>query len=362
MAQIGTPLTSTIPAVNSPGPDYATGINDVLTELKEAVEGTVPYNVLSGSVLNLNNVPIDNAEYIRFYDSGVVPSSTIDARIVYAAGEFWFVNATGAIQITSGAGLNAASLGGIAGDYGGANPASVRFVDSATRYDFYDDFSTLTWGYARSRGIDISAGAVSSFYCQVRFAGAASYTLTLPPAKPSSGRSVVVMDDTGELFFNDSTNTVENDIKLAGAARVREVGLKKVYSFNHYSDLLIGTGASWTASVDTNVNKGVVITVKGTGGGVTKQVDGLVTGTTITAVTVRTNKTSTGTAAAALFKVRDGVATVVGLVGGTSTSSGWTNLSLTGTYVVEAGCSYHVKVTVGDDNDIIESVEFTYNG
>jgi hypothetical protein len=218
MAQIGTPLTSAIPAVSSAGPAYATAVNAVLTELKEAVEGTVPYSNLSGSILDLNNVPVDNAEYVRFYDSGVVPSSAIDARIVYAAGEFWFVNATGAIQITSGAGLNAASLGGISGDYGGANPASVRFVDSATRYDFYDDFSTLTWGYVRSRGIDISAGAVSSFYCQVRFAGAASYTLTLPPAKPTSGRSVVVMDDTGELFFNDSTNTVENDIRLTGTA------------------------------------------------------------------------------------------------------------------------------------------------
>jgi hypothetical protein len=130
---IGSPLSNSVASVGSSGTGYATTTNALLNEMKTAIEGTVPFSALSGSTLDLNNIPITDASYVAFYDQGSAPSAAIAGRFAYANGEMWVVNSTGAIQVTSGSGLNAAAIGGIAGDYGGANPASVRFVDAATR-------------------------------------------------------------------------------------------------------------------------------------------------------------------------------------------------------------------------------------
>ncbi len=358
---IGSSLTNSVPVVGASGTGYATAVNALLNEMKTAIEGTVPFSALSGSTLDMDNVPIIDAAYVAFYNNTGIPSAAIAGRFVYSDGELWAVNSTGAIQITSGSGLNAAAIGGIGGDYGGANPASVRFVDAATRYDFYDDYSTLTWAYQRSRGLDIAAGATSTVYAQLRYGGAGTLTFTLPPTIQASGRSVLVMDDTGEILHNDGTYTIENDVVLVGSARVREISRKKTYAFNFYSDRLVGTGSAWSSSEDTNITKGVIIGTKGTGGGAVKQIDGLDVGTTITSINIRINKQSTGNASSALYKCRDGTVTAVGLAGGTSSTSGWQNLTLSGTYAVESGYSYHVKVLVGDNNDVLESAEITYN-
>lgn len=358
---IGSPLTNSVPAVGTSGTGYATTINALLNEIKTYLEGTVPYSSLSGTELDMTNLPIVNISYSKFYDQGATPSTAIVGRLVYANGEFWAVNASGAIQITSGLGLNASGIGGIGGDYGGSNPALVSFVDTSSRYDFYDDRTTSTWAYQRSRGLDIAAGATSTTVCQIRFGGAGSYTLTLPPSLPASNRSAIVLDSTGAMLKNDATNTITNDLYLAGTTRVREIGRKKTYGFSFYTDRLVGTGSAWSSSESADITKGVIIGTVGTSGGVTKQIDGLDVGTTITSVNVRINKQSTGTASCALFKCKDGTVTAISLTGGTSSTSGWQNLTLTGTYVVESGYSYHFKVVAGNNNDVIESVEFTYN-
>jgi hypothetical protein len=359
---IGSPLTNSVASVGASGTGYATATNALLTELKAAVEGTVPFSALDGSVLDLDNVPMIDASYVAFYDASVVPSAAIAGRLVYANGEFWAVNSTGAIQLTSGVGLNAASIGGIAGDYGSPNPASLRFVDLATRYEFYDDYSTLTWAYTRARGLDIAAGAISNVYCQLRYGGAATLTLTLPPALPASNRSALVIDNTGAILFNSATNTVTNDIVLAGTTRVREIGRKKGWCFNFQEDWLTGTGSAWSGLVTASGgSRGVRIDTKGTGGGVAKNINGLDVGTTITSLTARINKQSTGTAAVVMFKTRDGVDTLIPFTGGTSAATGWLDLTQTGSYVVESGYTYYCKVGAGDNNDEISGFEITYN-
>lgn len=360
---IGSPLTSPIPAVGSSGTGYATSINTLLAEMKAAIEGDVPFSSLSGQYLAMGNLPIIEIQYAKFEDQVSAPSAAIQGRLVYAGGEFFAVNSTGAIQITSGGTLNAAALGGISGDYGGANPASVRFVDAATRYDFYDDYPGLAWAYQRSRGVDISAGAVSSFFVSLRYGGAASYTLTLPPALPVSNSSVVTIDSTGALLTNTAINTITNDIVLAGTSRVREIGKKLSFTFNWYSDEGIGVGVGIGPNVVTGVvgsfGSGILVTAVGIGGGVVKLVNGLDVGSTITSVVVRMFKAGVASSSVYLYKVRDNVATQVS--SGSSSAAGWVDMTAASTYVVEAGYQYAVIVFAANVNDVFSGFDITYN-
>ena len=360
---IGSPLTNSVPAVGTSGTGYATTINALLNEIKTYLEGTVPYSSLSGTELDMTNLPIVNISYSKFYDQGATPSTAIVGRLVYANGEFWAVNASGAIQITSGLGLNASGIGGIGGDYGGTNPALVSFVDTSNRYDFYDDRTTSTWAYQRSRGLDIAAGPTSTTVCQIRFGGAGSYTLTLPPSLPASNRSAIVLDNTGAMLKNDATNTITNDLYLAGTTRVREIGRKKTFSFSLLNSSTSATGGVTYANhtVDTSLHyDGISVTANGNLGIIMMPLEGLDVGTTVTSVVVRTNKAGTGNSQLTFKEVTDGTVSVLG-TSSVVTTSGWQNLTVSGSFTVTSGKQYYVKVTTGNTNDIVTYVEVTYN-
>lgn len=216
---IGSTLTNSVPAVGSSGTGYATAVNALLNEMKTAIEGTVPFSALSGSTLDMNNVPIIDAAYVAFYNTTGTPSATTPGRFVYSDGEMWAVNSTGAIQITSGGSLNAAAIGGIAGDYGSPNPASVQFVDAAWRYDFYDNYSALEFGYVRTAGVDIASGGhvATSNFAQLRYAGSSTLTFTLPSSVAAAAeRSVLQISDAGVMSTNSSGTPLVGTIHLTG--------------------------------------------------------------------------------------------------------------------------------------------------
>ncbi len=359
---IGSTLTNDVPVVGASGTGYATAVNALLEEMKTAIEGTVPFSALSGSTLDMNNVPIIDAAYVAFYNTTGTPSAATPGRFVYSDGEMWAVNSTGAIQITSGSGLNAAAIGGIAGDYGGANPASVRFVDAATRYDFYDDYSTLTWAYTRARGLDIAAGATSTVYAQLRYGGASTLTFTLPPTLPGSNRSVLTIDSTGAILQNDGTNTVTNDLVMAGATRVREIGRKKTFSFSLLnSSTSSAGGVTYTNNlVDTIHVDGIKVTANGNLGIITMMLEGLDIGTTITSVTIRTNKAGVGNTQCNFKESTDGTVTTLS-TSAVDNTAGWRSITMSGTWTVTAGKQYYARITTGNTNDIVTYVEVTYN-
>lgn len=356
----GDPITSPIPAVNSSGTQYATDINALLKEIVTRLESTVPFSALAGGTLDLDGQNITDVGYVSFSNGTGTPASAPAGRIVYSNGEFWLINSTGAIQITSGVAINSASIGGITGDYGGENPAQLRFTDASHTYSFYDDYAGGAWAYNKVRGIDVTAGATSAFYNRITFAGSANNNVILFDDKPASGRSVVVYDAAGKLFHNDATNTVENDIKLSATARVREIGRKVVYTPNFYSDVLIGTGSAWSAYTVSSMPSGVIIGTKGTGGGVALNLQGLEAGITITSVNVRINKTATGSAFFDIIRIKDG-ATSTAISSGSITSTGWKDITVSGSYTTLSGYHYVLRIFAGDNNDTITNVEITYN-
>lgn len=189
----------------------------VMDELITRVSSPVPLSAIEGGDLDMDGNSIINLETAIFQDQPTTPAAT-PGTFYYSNDTWWLVTTAGAIQINDGANLNITVNGGIGGDYGGTNPASVRFVDATNRYDFYDDFGGLAWAYARFRGIDIAGGATSSVRARINYAGAGNLTFTLPPTVPASGTSAVVISSTGAITHDAA---ISNDVVLTGTAKVQ---------------------------------------------------------------------------------------------------------------------------------------------
>lgn len=248
----GSPMTANIPTVGASGTQYATDVNEFLTEVRTTLESDVPFSALSGDELDLNNVPILDAEYITFYDQSVTPAASPTGRLESYQGNLYWVNTSGAVRLTSGAAIDVTTSGGIGGDYG-TGPEGFNFVNASARYEAYDNDTTNAWAYFRCFGVDIAAGSTSTNMAQLRYGGAASLTFTFPATLPASNRSVVVVSSAGQLAFNDATDTITNDIVLGGTTKIQHGDRKLVIpldTLNH------GTG-SFTYSGFT-VNCGVL--------------------------------------------------------------------------------------------------------
>lgn len=359
---IGSPLTNSVAAVGASGTGYATTTNALLTELKTAVEGTVPFSALSGSTLDLNNIPITDAQYVAFYDQGATPSAAIPGRIVYANGEMWAVNSTGAIQITSGTGLNAAAIGGIGGDYGSPNPALVSFVDAADRYDFYHDRTTFKWAYLRSRGIDIAGAEISTNYCQLRYAGSSVLTLTLPSSVAAAAeRSVVQVDSAGQMSTNSSGTPLIGKLYISGDIDISG----NLIRGSRYIEYAPQRGVCHVTAGALNINSPLVIA---SGGSTTVKfgLPALPRGATISFINVKGYKSTAGVMTFQLSTVVTGASAVetetnIGSAG-TSSTSGVYTATQSYTQVVSQYDSYRLTMTLPANTDSCWCVEIGLGG
>lgn len=212
MGDIGTTITSgSIPAVGTAGTTYASNLNLFLTEVKARLESKVPRTSLADGDLDLNGYDITNALTVGFSPQASTPTTPNNSIQVYN-NELWWVGSGGVVQITNGAVLNAAALGGITGDYGGANPAQFRFVDTDQEFYAYDDFAGGAWARVWARNFDLAANNTGNTRVRFEFDGGSSYTLTVPDAAPAS-TSVVTMDSTGKLL--NSARTVVMSVSPA---------------------------------------------------------------------------------------------------------------------------------------------------
>lgn len=205
VGNIGDSMSQTIPAVGTSGTTYASDINLFLTEVKNRLEALVPRSSLAPGNLDLGGYTISNALSVNLYDStGVTaPSSSL-----YQIGsDLYWMNSGGAVKLTSGTTLNTSLLGGITGDYGGANPAQFRFVDADQEYYAYDDYSGGAWARVWARNFDIAAGATSAVRARLAFGGSVSQTYTLPTAAPAAA-AYLQMDTSGNITAsNDLSRT-----------------------------------------------------------------------------------------------------------------------------------------------------------
>lgn len=140
---IGSDLNTTLPEVGDSPSTAASRIIDTFEKLITAVEGTVPMSVLtaSGHIEMAGASGINDAAYLELADS--VGISTTVGQLHRFDGNLYWISPAGTVQITDGAGLNAAATGGIGGDYG-AGAEVLEYDATNFRYEAYDSPGDLS--------------------------------------------------------------------------------------------------------------------------------------------------------------------------------------------------------------------------
>lgn len=194
-----------IPTI-TPGPTYASENNDAF-EVIDAHDHTSGKGVpVPANGININNdLPFNgfNASVLRatqFQSQGSPLTLPSDLSMLYVQnGNLFYVNQIGQqVQITSGAALDATSIGGIGGDY--ATSTALLFYTSLDR--------TFTFWSNTNVPANIDAGAITireittspnGITIQSPLSLPASYSLTLPSALPG-GTTFLTLDNAGNII------------------------------------------------------------------------------------------------------------------------------------------------------------------
>ncbi len=207
MGNIGEPMDNqTVPTVGSSGTNYARDISLFLEEVKQRLEDDVPFSSVTFVSMDMTNTPLIGAQYVQLYEQLVSPTAP-EGSLQNYGGDLWYVSDTGSIQITTNSSLNAAGIGGITGDYGGANPAQLRFVDADKVYHFYDDYAAGTWARLSGGPVRIHEyNTAESVYVEQAVAAglASSYTVTWPAALSASATNIMRVSSAGAITFTET--------------------------------------------------------------------------------------------------------------------------------------------------------------
>lgn len=352
MGSYGDTITQPIPPVGTSGVGYATQINAFLTEVKNRLQSKVPgSSVMYTSQIDWNNQNMLNAARLGLYPGTVAPSGSPTRAFAEFGGDVYWVGLSGAVKLTDGANINAAGIRGIGGDYGGANPAAVNFVDANKEYDFYDDLAGAAFAHIKGWTIDLSNGSTGTQRVRIGYAGAGSYDTVLPAALPAAA-SVLTQDAAG-VMRNDGV--IATDLTLSGATKV-----KTGDRFRHVS-ILPGDVTGGTITKAGGIVQVATVT---SGAHWQTPLDGLLTGERFKAVTFYFGKVNAiTTTTIKVFRVNGTLGTSV-QIGSTqnSSSAGIQLLTVSGlAETVAAGSSYYLDIQMGTVGDQAYSNEINYD-
>lgn len=142
----------------------------------------------------------------------------VAGSLFYNAGEFYAIDATGTVQLTANGQLNAASVGGIGGDYGGVNPAQVVYDNASGQYRFYVNGGTSEWAELAAAKL-LLEGAAGSVELGVDAALAANRIINFK-SLPASGVGLLVYNAATSTIEDASVTPVTDDVTLAGDVSV----------------------------------------------------------------------------------------------------------------------------------------------
>jgi microcystin-dependent protein len=201
------------------GPAWAAEINQAFTRIDEHDHTTGKGALIPSAALNINaDLSFSGNDAIslrstRYVNNGATLSGGGDLSCISVVnGNLYFNNASGVpVQITSGSGLNFASLGTIGGDYG------QPLVQAAATYS--DTLKTFSWSQAPSTPAKMYMGDI---ILQAPINGAqavtikadptvSSYDLTLPLALPAS-KKILTMDGAGQVAADYDVDNVTIEV------------------------------------------------------------------------------------------------------------------------------------------------------
>jgi hypothetical protein len=226
MGNIGDPLSLPNPAVGTAGTTYASQVQALLAELANRVAVRVPLASIAtgdpgqGEMLDLGNCGLMNAQYLHMYSQASAPSGAPFGRLASYAGDLYYIDASGAVRITAGATLNAASLSGFTGDYG-LGPEAAEYTALSETYTFWSDQAGGGYGIVTAREFD-AVDEASGFVIKLEPSGAiaADYTIQLPPALPAGGEvSLLAIDGGGGMNMADLLSPITKQFSVNGGVK-----------------------------------------------------------------------------------------------------------------------------------------------
>lgn len=187
----------------------ATIVSKVAAALS-AIEDDLAPDITSSEIninaaLTFNGMPAIGLGSLTL-QAGNVPTAA--GSVYYNAGEFFAIDATGIVQLTSGGGINVASVKGIGGDYGKpGNSALVSYNNASGEYSFLSGTGAALGGlvanYLTVETLSTGFGA----RLHPGTSAAALLDLFLPSALPS-GTSHLYMDNSGHMLFQNPSLTL----------------------------------------------------------------------------------------------------------------------------------------------------------
>lgn len=199
-----------LPVVGAePGPTWASDLNTAF-ETVDSHDHTTNKGVKVPSAgininadLTANSYNVTNLRSVRLNNNGSPLGLASDLTCVYASGgNLYYNNSSGnQVQITNGAGLNAASIGGIGGDY--TTSTALEFYTSATKtFSFWQN----TNNYANIEGGNVvikepNVTSPQGITLKSPTSLASGYNITLPPDSGSDGY-VLRNAGTGVTYFH----------------------------------------------------------------------------------------------------------------------------------------------------------------
>lgn len=197
-------LTLPTPTV-TPGPTYATQ-NNTAFDAVDSHDHTTGKGVQVPSAgiginddLTMNGYNLTTVRTVRYDSQSAGLGDATDIGCVYVAGGNLFFNDISGtqIQLTAGGALNAASIGGIGGDYS-TSTASVYYQAIDSTFYFTSNTNTPATVNAGSVIVREPVASSNSITLQSPVSLGSSYNLTLPTALPASTR-IVSVTNTGTL-------------------------------------------------------------------------------------------------------------------------------------------------------------------
>lgn len=209
---IGTDLNLNLPSLSD---TYSVVVGKIATAL-QAIEDSIAEAATPAGLDITGNLDIDGNHLVNVggivLAAGNAPASA--GSIYYSGGNFYAKDATGVIQLTSAGSINVAGVGGIGGDYGGVNPATVDFHDGSGQYRFKEDGTTWADGVFDDVLL-MHSGGVNSVRQTAPTTLSASYTVLWPEALPGS-TGVVTLANDGQL----STTTAVSVATVAASTSI----------------------------------------------------------------------------------------------------------------------------------------------
>lgn len=236
----------TLPVVSSTvGPEWASLLNAALT-LVDAHDHTEDKGArITPAAININaNLEFNDKDAYELrsarFNNQDAPLATInDVRSLYVSGSnLYYNNGTGtAVQITSGAGLNAASLGGIGGDYA-TSSASVSYSNSNKTFSFTQTANTSA--HLDVGNVVIRQATASAHGITVKSPNSlsAAYNFILPTGLPGSGLTkILTLDSAGQVgaVYDADAATLEVS---SNTLRIKDLGV----TTGKINDLAVATG------------------------------------------------------------------------------------------------------------------------